>query len=70
MTHFIFTEPLAKKLVPDSGVIRSALELVSQGNVKTETDKATTSDQDGEPNKSTPESSSPSVKHSCPTSGN
>lgn len=57
------TEPLAKQLMPASGVIRSALELVSLNEVKTDPDGS----QDP-PSESTPETDSPSGKHSCPTS--
>lgn len=62
------TEPLAKKLIPDTGVIRSALELVSQGNDKTKSDGAKDSDRSSEPDQSTSETTSFSNKHSCPTS--
>lgn len=61
------SEPLARKLMPESGIIRSALELVSSSEPITETGDI--KKQDVESPSLTEETPSSSTKHQCPTSG-
>lgn len=75
------TEPLATKLMPESGVIRSALELVSHkessaqatevesSNDATNTDGSDNSANTANAESSSSEANSPNGKHTCPTSG-